>query len=180
MAPVQPRPITTTSFAGSLCAIRLLQFAHSSDVSAQRASLRPVRMAGDADRRQCHALVVTLDPLAIIVVRAGKADHLPADHVLVAAIDRIGEESVLGVLEQRLEEVVAIRALELERLVFQSLDDLVLVVVGELGKRLAAELLAASPVERGERLSIVLRGSRRGLVALLLGALLERSAHVAP
>ena len=53
------------------------------------------------------ALIVPVDPVAIIVMRAGKADHLPRRHVLVAAIDRVGEKAVLGVLEDELEEILA-------------------------------------------------------------------------
>ena len=39
---------------------------------SSRLSVRPVRMIGDADRRQRHALVMRVDPIAIIVMRAGK------------------------------------------------------------------------------------------------------------
>ena len=41
----------------------------------------PVCASCDADRRMRITLVVAADPVAIVVANAGKADHLPADHV---------------------------------------------------------------------------------------------------
>ena len=51
----------------------------------------------DADRRQRDALIVPVDPVAIVVMRARKTDHLPRRHVLVAAIDRVGKKAILRV-----------------------------------------------------------------------------------
>ena len=110
-------------------------------------------MIGDADRRQRNALVMLVDPVAIIVMRAGKADHLPRRHVLVAAIDRIGEKAGLRVLEDQLEEILAVGAVELERAVLETFDDLVFLIVGKLGKDLLPYLprQAASSAARALR-----------------------------
>src|SRR5260221_13065973 len=81
--PVQPSPTITTSLAGSLPVMLAVQ-------SLRRASARlPFGSAEDADRRQRIAFVVALDPIPIVVARPGESDHLPADHVAVAAIRAI-------------------------------------------------------------------------------------------
>ena len=69
-------------------------------------------------------------------------------------------------------------AFELERVVLETFDDLVLLIVGEVGETLAAVFAAARAFERGERLAVLLRGCNRRLHALLFGAGLERSHHV--
>src|ERR1700733_7785536 len=135
-------------------------------------------MIADADRRQRNALVMAIDPVAIIVMRARKADHLPRHHVPVAAIDRIGEKTGLSVGENELEEFLAIDAVKLERAVFQALDGFVLLRVAEIDKGPAVEFGAAGGIERGERLAIVLRRRDRRLQPLLLGAVLKRAAHI--
>src|SRR5882762_7671132 len=86
IAPVQPRPMITASFLGSSLAILRL----------------PINGNGAFGIR----LVVLADMVAIIVTRAGKADHLPARHVLVAAIERIGEEAFHGVLQHQFEKLL--------------------------------------------------------------------------
>ena len=48
-----------------------------------------------------------LNPLAIIVMSAGEPDHFPRGHVLVGAVDRIGEEALLRVVENLFEEILA-------------------------------------------------------------------------
>src|SRR5947209_1790893 len=99
--PVQPRPMTTALVAGSLRAM-------------SRSAFRgPFRPAGNADRRQRVVLVVVADVVAIVVARAGEADHLPRRHVLVAAIDGVGEEAFHGVLQQQLEKAAPIRTFQL-------------------------------------------------------------------
>src|SRR6185437_1800216 len=115
MEPVQPRPTITTS--------RFLSFFA---ISARcRVPVRPA--AADRDRRQREALVIPPDPVAVIIARAGKADHLPGAHAAIPAIDRVGEEAVLCVLDQHLEEAAAARPLELQLAGFDPVDELVLV-----------------------------------------------------
>ena len=59
------------------------------------------------------AFVVTVYPVAIVVPDARKSDHRPADHVLVAAVDRIGEEAFGHIFQQRIEEALRIDFVEL-------------------------------------------------------------------
>src|SRR6185312_6553997 len=92
--PVQPSPTITTSLAG-----------RRSVIASRSALLHgPLRPAGDADRWQGVTLVVAAHPVAIVVARTGKSDHLPRAHVAVAAVDRICKEALLDVLDQLLEE----------------------------------------------------------------------------
>ena len=118
-------------------------------------------MAGDADCRQRNAFIVTVDPVAIIIVRPRESDHLPRGHIFVAAVNRVGEEAVPGVRENEREEALAVEAIELERAVLQTRDDLVLLVVGEIRKALAAVFVAAGIIECGKRLAVMLRGRER-------------------
>src|SRR4030095_5397028 len=90
---VQPRPIMTTSFLGSLPAM-----------TASASLRRPIRSAHDADRRKRKALVVTADPVEIVVACPRKSDHSPGDHVAVAAIDGISEKPLFDIREHLLEE----------------------------------------------------------------------------
>src|SRR5271155_2311690 len=112
--PVHPRPMMTTSRAGSLCTIL-------------RLALDPFRAAFKADRRQRETLIVFVDPFPVVVTRAGKSDHAPADHVLVAAVDGIGEEALLHVLHDLLEKGFAIDAAERDRALLEAVEKRVLV-----------------------------------------------------
>src|SRR5215470_13214886 len=95
--PVQPSPMMTTSFLGSLRAMSLpLQ------------SCRPFGATRDADRRQREFLVMAVDPVQIVVPGAGEADHFPRDHVAVAAVNRVGEEPHLYVVDHLREEGFAV------------------------------------------------------------------------
>src|SRR5258707_1068703 len=68
MAPLHPSPITTTSVRRSF-------------VGTTSPLQGPVGAPHQADRRQRVLHVVLLDVIAKIVAYAGKADHLPSDHV---------------------------------------------------------------------------------------------------
>ena len=91
-------------------------------------------MRADADDRQSDALVVTIDPVAVIVMCAREANHLPGGHVFVAAIDRIGQKAVFRVRQYLTKKRLGVEALELERAVLEALDDVVFLVVGQRGK----------------------------------------------
>src|SRR4051812_9783984 len=93
--PVQPSPTITTSFLGST---------RGMDLSAFRC---PIRASKHARGWQRITLVVTIDPVAIIVTGAGEADHFPGDHVPISAVDRVGKEASLDVLNDLLEEILA-------------------------------------------------------------------------
>ena len=47
---------------------------------------------------------MALDIVAVVVARAGEADHLPGHHVPVSAVDRVGEEAFHRVAQQLIEE----------------------------------------------------------------------------
>src|SRR5262249_39420116 len=99
--PVQPRPMMTTSFFGSFCAMATSMIGE------------PFGAPDDADRRQREGLVVAIDPVEIVVACARKADHFPGRHVAVSAIERISEEALLNELECLGEECLAVGAVEL-------------------------------------------------------------------
>ena len=87
-------------------------------------------MSADADNRQGDAFVVTIDPVAVIVMCARKSNHLPRRQIFVAAIDRIGKKAISRVGEDLDEELFAIDAVKLERPHFQSADRLIPLGVG--------------------------------------------------
>src|SRR4051812_17001557 len=166
--PVQPRPMMTTSFFGSLRAMGV----------SSTAFRRPVHSARDADGRKRKALVVTVDPVEIVVARAGVPDHPPRDHVAVAAIDRIGKETLLHVLDRLLEERLSVGALELHAVVLETTENTVLVAVAELREGFAGIVRATIAVERRQALAIFLRRPGLGLRSLLLGSQQEGRAVV--
>ena len=90
----------------------------------------PVGAAGDGDRRQREAFVMPVDPVEVIVAGAGEADHLPGDHVAVAAVDRVGKEALLDVLERLLEESLAVGAFQLGLAALEAFEEFVLLAIG--------------------------------------------------
>src|SRR5262245_46603964 len=74
MPPVQPMPTMTMSTGGSLVAMCAPPSGHVCDADG---------IGGEAP-----SVVVGLDVLGVVRGDAGEADHLPADLVAVAAIDR--------------------------------------------------------------------------------------------
>src|ERR1700691_2161217 len=112
--PVQPSPMITTSLGGSL----VVMFS---------ASLRrPLGAPREAHGGMGITLVVPAHPVAVVVAGAGIADHFPAAHILVAAVDRVREESFLRVLQQGLEEELAIGSFEPHFSCFQPTEQLIL------------------------------------------------------
>src|SRR4029077_16090905 len=87
--PVQPRPMMTTSFFGSL---RAMGSPHRL-FGVQ--STRPAMLTGGSGKRSLGRLTQS----RLVVARARVPDHPPRDHVAVAAIDRIGKETLLHVLD---------------------------------------------------------------------------------
>src|SRR5690349_8031345 len=108
IAAVHPKPTKAMSTGGSFCTICL------SLVLFSLFGRFPARPAPDADGRQVELLAVAGNVRTVVVVGAGKTDQLPARHVLVAAIEGIGEEALDRVLHQHGEERVALGALDLE------------------------------------------------------------------
>ena len=121
------------------------------------------------------------DVVAIVVARAGEAQHAPGYHVAIAAVDRVGEEPFHRIAQHQREErlgVDAVRQLDLARL--HVLEQCVLVFRRELGEALAVLVLLdpgvecsqPRPVTHGRRLVL--------LIALRRRSRLERSLHVEP
>src|SRR6516225_10122958 len=109
MEPVQPRPMTTASLRASFRAIVVLAFSQPA-----------LCFHRDCDQFGCMPMLTVGNVTRLIVMRAWEADHLPSRHVLVAAVDRVGQESFLRVLDDELEKFLAVSALELERAIFES------------------------------------------------------------
>src|SRR5262245_33290034 len=143
--PVQPSPTITTSFFGRMRAMRVSPFR------------RPVRAAHHAHGRQRIALVVAVDPVQIVVTGAGKPDHLPRNHVAVAAVDRVGEEAGFDVDDDPLEKRSAVDAIELDLFAFKAFEHLVLDVVAQIREGLAV-LRAAVAIECASPSRYVLAG----------------------
>src|ERR1044071_1245087 len=73
IAPVQPSPMITASFFG---------------IKRAKPATQPV----DRDRPLGKGHVVLADIIQIVVPRAGESDHLPARHVALTAIQRVGKK----------------------------------------------------------------------------------------
>jgi hypothetical protein len=122
---------------------------------------------------------VPIDPVGIVVTGAREANHLPRDHVAVAAVDGIGEEAFLYVLDSVLEESLAVGAFEFDLSALDSFEQVVLRRVGELSKRLAV-MLTAVAIQGCQAVAIDLGGSPLRLRSLVLSARHERRAVVKP
>src|SRR5690242_11507893 len=113
------------------------------------------------------AFVVAADPIAIVVADAGESDHLPSDHVAIAAVNGIGEESLGHVLQQRAEKGLRIDAIEFDVAGFKLLQRVVLLLGRKLIEGLAALVRLAILGECGKALAIELRRRQRRLWPLL-------------
>src|SRR5262249_50337291 len=99
---------------------------------------RPLNAPADADRRMRVTLVVAPDPVAVVVTCPGEADHLPRAHVSVAAVNRVGEESLLDILDDLREEGLAVDAFQLDSAVFHPAQNLILLLRLQRGQGFAA------------------------------------------
>ena len=70
-------------------------------------------------------MLVAFHPIHEIGAGAGEADHGPADHAFIAAMDRVAEESFFGVLQQQIEENLRRNAIELRFAGFELLEQIV-------------------------------------------------------
>src|SRR6185437_7783075 len=164
MLPVQPNPTIATSLGGSLFAMSCLPDAGVA--------------AGDAHERHVELPAVLVDLRDVVVARAGEADELPADEVLVAAVDRIGEEAFDSVHDQDLEEFLAEVAGNLHLALLERVQEVVLRLRVELREGAVSLRLLEVLVDLRDRRAIELRGREAQLVALLVGARLPRPLHV--
>src|SRR5271163_3245619 len=120
MAPVQPKPTNTASTGLREVVI---------------SSLRPAGTALESDRGKGHRLAVASHPILVVIVRARESDHLPCGHILVAAVDWIGEIAFLGILQKHGEERFGVdSAFKLDIAALQSLQQFVLIGGGEFCK----------------------------------------------
>ena len=78
------------------------------------------RAIGDAQGFSMKFNSMLIDQIVVIRIRAGEPDHLPGDFVLIAAINRIGEESFNRVLQQEVEEYVRRHAVKVDISFFKS------------------------------------------------------------
>src|SRR5581483_1769452 len=164
--PVQPRPTITASFGGSLRGM------------AESAPGSPLRSPADADGRVRVTLVVAAHPVAIVITRARKADHLPSAHVTVGAVDGIGEEPCLGVLQQRLEKLLAVDLFEAELAAFEIAQNPILPLGGQPVEAQSALRRPTMPIQSRKSCAIKHRRSHLGLGSLLFCARREGSAGV--
>src|SRR5580704_822334 len=120
IAPVQPQPTNTASTGLRVVVI---------------STLRPTGASLESDRGKGHRLAVAGYPIFVVIVGARETDHLPCTHILVAAVDWIGEITFLGILQKHGEERFGVdSAVELDVAALHSLQQLVLIRGGELCK----------------------------------------------
>src|SRR4051794_13096475 len=106
MEPARPTPTTTASTGFSLVAMSALLL-HEEDVLRMARLVEdafPFEDIDDGDRQRVVRHAVLFDEVRIYGRDARKADQLPADLVAIAAVDRIREEALDGVLQQHVEE----------------------------------------------------------------------------
>src|SRR5438874_2570696 len=165
MPPVQPMPTMTMSTGGSLVAMmRSSLLGHVDD--ADRVGGKPL------------ALAEFFYVLGVVGQDAREADHLPTDLVLVAAIDRIGKQTLHHVFVEHAEEHAAGQAaLECDLAVGQVLEKRLLLRSGA-GVKILAEGFAAIGIRALDADAIKLGRRERGLVALVGRPQGPRPLHV--
>ena len=99
---------------------------------------------------------MAINPVEIVVARAGIADHFPRDHVAIAAIDWIGKKPLLHIFQNFVEERLCVGVVEVQLFLVEFLQNEILVEIAELGKTFSVKLRTAVAVERRERLAIEL------------------------
>src|SRR6185436_8111238 len=107
MPPAAPRPMITTSVSLSLVAIRLRPFpvqASARHVLRRRFGERVGVVRGFAIRLELALLELLLFGGAHHRANAWVGDEIPADEVRVAAVVRIAERALQGVVEHEREE----------------------------------------------------------------------------
>src|ERR1700739_4899061 len=123
----------------------------------------PVGSPGDTDGGIRVAFIVAADPVTVVVSDSRKSDHRPADHVLVAAMDRIRKKAFGHIFQQCVEEAARIGFVEFDIAGLDLLEHVVLLVCRKLGEYLAALARLAIFVEASEALAIKLGWRERGL-----------------
>src|ERR1700678_3128920 len=130
MAPVHPIPTMTASTRGFTIAMESASF------------------PGQIDGRQRIRSIAYFHPVGIVGAGTGEPDHLPRQHVLVAAILRIAKISHARFREQLIEELLGGDLLERELPCFGRLQQRILLNRFQFGERLAAVVPPAMRIHR--------------------------------
>lgn len=95
-------------------------------------------------------------PIPVVVSDAWKSDHLPADHILVAAVDRIREEAFRYIFQECVEKTMGVDFVELGLAGFDLLQYIILLVRRKLREGFTAVARLAVFIETRQALSIKL------------------------
>src|SRR5207302_8563852 len=178
MEPLKPTPTTTASTGFSFVAMSVLSHEqHMLRMTMLVERGLALEDVGDRHRQRVVRHAVLFNEMRVHRGDARKADELPADLAAVAAVDRIGEEALDGVLEQHVEEEARRHRLERKLALLERAQHLVLLRGGELVVRFPV-LLGAAGIDLGDRRAIDLLRRERRLIALLRRALGVRALAV--
>src|SRR5882672_3824721 len=155
MVPLSPTPTTTASTGLSRVAIGsvLPREQHVLRMPGLVERRLPLEDVDDRYRQRVVRHAVLLNVLRVHRGDAGKADQLPADLVAVAAVDRIGEEALDGVVQQQVEEEARRHRLERKLGLVERAQHFVLLGARQFFKW-TPELLAAGRIDLGDRRAI--------------------------
>jgi hypothetical protein len=95
------------------------------------------------------------DPIEVIVARTWVANHVPRHHVSIAAVDWICEKTLLHILQNELEEALAVGTVELDLIFFQTTEDGVFVPISKLVECPSRKSLVAVAIERGQAFAVL-------------------------
>lgn len=122
-----------------------------------------------ADRGQRVGFGRLVHPIHEVGTHTGVAHQFPADHVLVAAVLRVGEEPVQGFIQQMGEEHLARYALGLDLAGFELLQGRVLLFGRQLTEAFAGKCLLAPSIQSGDAHTQDVAWGQLALVAELRG-----------
>src|SRR5258706_703700 len=175
MVPVRPTPTITASTGLSRVAMSALL---PGDEHVLRVAGLVHLGAAFEDVEDRHRLrgvghAVLVDMTRVHGGDAWETDQLPAGLVAVAAVDRVAEEALDGVVEQQVEEEPCRHRFERELAVLEPAQHIVLLAGGELFERLAehrADLADRRAVDllRGERRPVALLRHSLGMRPLAI------------
>src|SRR5437660_8773053 len=127
MEPLSPTPTTTTSADFSLVAMSVLSHEeHMLRMAMLVERGLALEDVGDRHGQRVVRHAVLLHQVCVHRRDAGEADQLPADLAAVAAVDRIGEVALDGVVEEHVEEEARRHRLERELAFVERAQHLVL------------------------------------------------------
>src|SRR5205823_6127720 len=131
IVPLKPTPTTTASTGFSFVAMSVLSHQeHMLRVTMLVERGLALEAVGDRYRQRVVRHAVLFHEMRVHRRDARKTDQLPTDLVAVAAVDRIGEEALDGVVEQHVEEEARRHGLEWELAFVERAQHLVLLRAG--------------------------------------------------